>query len=180
MGSLPLRLGRSFLTLRLNSASVESTASCSREVAFASAPLSTTAEIFTIPFFGSVVSNLPQNHVAVIVPQCSENRATLAEHCWRIRDLRVTTVHPASLNASRNPDGELIEQESLPKYSTWSVSSSSSVQQPSTPVSSASGASSSKSLSRPFSGAQTHGVPNPSAHVACFFPCLWPFLHSCF
>ena len=39
------------------------------------------------------------------VPLLSKHPRRL-EHCCRFRDLRVTTVHPASLNASRSPGGE--------------------------------------------------------------------------
>ena len=98
-----------------------------------------------------------------------ETVSRLSEHkrrwepCWRFRYLRVTTVHPASLNASRGPGGELIKQESLPRYSSWSVSSSSSVQQ----VSSSFGVFVLLQVVVPcFARAQPCGVPNPSADEA--------------
>ena len=47
--------------------------------AFASAPLSKTTEIFTIPFLVRSSATCPQNHVLVIVPQRSENRAALVK-----------------------------------------------------------------------------------------------------
>ena len=68
--SLPLRLRRSFLTPRRNSASLESTASCSRE---ARLPLRhcrlDNCRDLHHSFLGAVVSNLHQDHVVVIVPQ---------------------------------------------------------------------------------------------------------------
>ena len=47
--------------------------------AFASAPLSTTTEIFTIPFLVRSSATCPQDHVVVTVPQRSENRAALVK-----------------------------------------------------------------------------------------------------
>ena len=77
--------------------------------AFASAPLST-AEIFTIPFLVRSSATCPRimslsssHRDPRTVPRLSEHPRRL-EHCWRFRDLRVTTVHPASLNASRSPE----------------------------------------------------------------------------
>ena len=141
--------------------------------AFASAPLSTTAEIFTIPFLvrssatcTRIMSLSSSQSGPKTMPRLSRHPCRL-EHCWRFRDLWVTTVHPPLLHASRSPRGELIRQDSLPRYSSWSVSSSTSVQQPSSLVSSPSGASCSRSLTHPSLGAQPRGVPNPSAHVAC-------------
>ena len=123
---------------------------------FASAPLSTTAEIFTIPFLVRSSATCPKtmsfsssHSDPRTVPLLSKHPRRL-EHCWRFRDLRVTTVHPASLNASRSPGGELIKQDSLPRYPSWSVSSSSSVQQPSSLVL--------QVINPSFTGAQPRGV----------------------
>ena len=75
---------------------------------------------------------------------------------------------------------ELIEQESLPRYPSWSVFSSSSVWQPSSLVSSSSGASSSRSLTHASLGHNLAMCPIPpyTQHVRPF-PLLRPFLHSC-
>ena len=155
---LPLRLGRSFLTLRLNWAPVESTASCSRE---ARLPLRHCRQLQrSSPFlswFGRqqlAPRSCRCHRPTVIRESCHACQST---HVARsvagdFRDLQVTTVHPASLNASRNPSGELIKPESLPRYPSWSVSSSSSVLQPSSLVSSPSGASCSRSLTHPSLG----------------------------
>ena len=113
-----------------------------------------------------IMSLSPSHSDPRTVPRLSKHPRRL-EHCWRFRYLRVTTVHPPSLNTSRSPGGEPIKQESLPRYPRWSVSSSSSVQQPSSLVSSHSGASCSKSSNPSFTGPQPRGVPNRSAKVAC-------------
>ena len=114
------------------------------------------------------------------VPRVSKHPRRL-EHCWRFRYLRVTTVHPASLHALRSPGGELINQDSLPRYPSWSVSSSSSVQQPFSLVSSPSGASCSRSLTHTSLGHNLAGCPIPphTKHVRPFplplaFPPLLP------
>ena len=90
------------------------------ERAFPSAPLSTTAEIFTILFL--VLSSATCSNIMLLSSSHRDPRTVprLSEHprhrepCWRFRDLRVTTVHPASLNASRSPGGELIKRGPLP------------------------------------------------------------------
>ena len=123
------------------------------ESAFASAPLLTTAEIITIPFLfrspatcSRIMSVSSSHSDPRTVPRLSRHARRL-EHCWRFHDLQVTTVHPASLNASRNLGGEHIKQESLLQKRL--LVSSSSVQQPFSLVSSPSGASSSKSSTHP-------------------------------
>ena len=135
--------------------------------AFASLPLWTTNRIFSVPLLVRSsaccpkIMSLPSSHSdARTVPRLSKHPLRL-EQCWRFRDLCVTAVHPATLNASRNPGGELIKPESLPRYPSWSVSSSSSVQQPSSLVSSRSGASSSRSLTHPSLGHNLAECPIP-------------------
>ena len=101
------------------------------------APLPTTAEILTVPVLVRSPAPCPGScrchRPTVIQEPCHAWQSTHVAWrlCWRFRDLQVTTVRPASLNASRNPGGELIKPESLPKFPSWGVSSSSSVQQPS-------------------------------------------------
>ena len=89
---------------------------------FQSAPLSTTAEIFTIPFLVRSSATCPKTTPVSsphsdprTVPHSSEHPRRL-EHCWRFRDLRITTVQSASLNVSRCPGEGVIKHESLPKY----------------------------------------------------------------
>ena len=105
------------------------------------------------------------------VPLLSQHPRCM-EHCWRFRDLRVTAVH-----------GELIRQNSLPRYPSWSVSSSFLVQQPSSLVSSPSGASCSLSSTHPSLGHNLAGCPIPphTQHLRPFplpltFPPLLPSL----
>ena len=127
--------------------------------AFASAPLSTTANIFTIPFLlrssatCSRIQSLSSSHIDPRTVPLFVGAPTSPGALLSIS--RFAGHHgPSSF-----PGGELIRQDSLPKYPSRSVSSSSSVEQPSSLVSSPSGAS--------FTGAQPRGVSNPSAHVAC-------------
>ena len=99
------RLGRSFLTLRLNWASVESTASCSRRrVCFCSTVDQLRRSSPFLSWFGRQQS--PSHIDPRTMPRLSEHPRR-REPCWRFRDLWVTTVHPASLNVSRSPGGEL-------------------------------------------------------------------------
>ena len=134
---LLLPLGRSFLILRLHSTLVGSTASCSR------------------------VAHLP-------LRDCRQWLRSPSVFSWcgrRFRDLRVTTIHQAPLNASRHPGGELTTPGSLPKYTSSSlvvffgpigvlisvVSFERNLLQVVDPS---------------FTGARPCGVSNPSAHVA--------------
>ena len=71
----------------------------------------TTAEIFTIPFLvwssatcPKIISLSSSHSDPRTMPRLSEHPRR-QEPCWRFRDLRVTTVHPALLNASRSPGG---------------------------------------------------------------------------
>ena len=140
---------------------------CISGSAFASAPLSTTAEIFTIPFLVRSSATCPRimslsssHSDPRTVPRLSQHPCSL-EHCWRFRNFRVTTVHPASLHASLSPGGELIRQDSLPRYPSWSVSSSSSIGRSSSLVPSPSGASCSRSITHPSLGHNLAGCPIP-------------------
>ena len=164
------RLGRSSLTMRLNWASVDSTASCSRE-----------ARLLLLH-----CRQLQRSSPVVIVPQRSKNRATL---------VRTPTTPGALLAVSRfaghHGPSSLTECITLSwwrahqtrfaaKVSQLECVAASSVQQPSSLVSSPSGVSCSKSLTHPSLGHYLGVCPIPphTWHLrSCPLPL--PFLHFC-
>ena len=96
---------------------------------------------------------------------------------WSLADdfaiLRVTTVHPASLDASRNPGVELIKQETILLLECLIVLFGPAAV---SLVSSPSDAPCSRSLTHPSLEHNLTGCPVPTdrKHVKPF-PCLWPF-----
>ena len=118
-------------------------------------------------FPGSIVSNLAQDecrcHQFVVIREsCHACRSTHV--AWSIAgDFAICgSPRPSSfVECITQYWGKLVKQESLPRYSSWSVSSSSSVQQPSSLVFSPSGASCSRSLTHPSLGHNLAGCPMP-------------------
>ena len=172
MGS-PLRLGRSLLTLRLNSTSMTSTASCSRETCVY-APLSTTAEIFTIPFLVRSSAICPGScrfHRPTVIREPCHACQSTHEQCWAISQFAGHHGPSSFVDCITQPWWGAAQTRIVAKVPSWSVSSS--VQQLSSLVSSLSGASSSTSLTHLSLGHLVAGCPVPSHTWQCeaLFPC---------